>query len=73
MPKRKKLDAHKHRQRSQRLVSAHSDCQGLDAAGQIEVAGIERVTIEDVKRVAREVLAWDRLNVTVVGMPSMPQ
>lgn len=36
-------------------------------------AGIARVTIQDVKRVAREVLAWDRVNVIVVGKPSMPR
>lgn len=34
--------------------------------------GIQAVRIEDVKRVAREALAWDRLNVMVVGKLSLP-
>ena len=36
-------------------------------------AGIERVTIENVRRVARQTLAWEQFNVTVVGKPQMPQ
>jgi zinc protease len=34
--------------------------------------GIERVTIEDVRRVARDVLRTDRLIVTIVGRPELP-
>jgi zinc protease len=33
---------------------------------------IERVTIEDVRRVARDVLRTDRLIVTIVGRPELP-
>ena len=36
-------------------------------------AGIERVKLDDVKRVAREALAWNRINITIVGKPSLPQ
>lgn len=35
-------------------------------------ATITRVTLDDVRRVARDMLAWDRFNVVIVGKPAMP-
>ena len=32
---------------------------------------IERVALDDVRRVARETLAWERFNVTIVGKPAL--
>lgn len=35
-------------------------------------ATIARVTLDDVRQVARDMLAWDRFNMVIVGRPSMP-
>lgn len=34
---------------------------------------IARVTIEDVRRVARQLLSWDGMNVAIVGKPTLPR